>query len=176
MVWYSEQPPTALNCNPYSTSSPVQWRLRIYCRAHSDLANISDFDLFWYRRRTIDGAVENLDKGFILLDLENEEWQLFTQLDDSPFSEDMPGDYWCQAETTDGSGQYSITESNVLTVLRPEDYTDNLTPCNEQGVLVQGCAISLDPTPSSVASKDTPADPARTSFAPSAIAVPFSSG
>ena len=38
------------------------------------------------------------------------------------FSEEIPGEYWCQAVISNSSGQYLATRSNVLTVLRPEDY------------------------------------------------------
>ena len=34
----------------------------------------------------------------------------------------MLGEYWCQAVVTNSSGQYLVIESNVLMVLRPEDY------------------------------------------------------
>ena len=44
-------------------------------------------------------------------------------LSNAPFSEEMPGDYWCQAVITNSSGQYLLTESNVLMVLIPENYT-----------------------------------------------------
>ena len=53
----------------------------------------------------------------------------------------MTGEYWCQAIVANSSGQYLATESNILTVLRPEDY-DGVSVCNNiQSVVLQKCAV-----------------------------------
>ena len=53
----------------------------------------------------------------------------------------MPGGYWSQAVVTNSSRQYLVIESNVLTVLRPEDYV-GLSVCSRmQSVDLQKCAV-----------------------------------
>ena len=70
--------------------------------------------------------VENLGTGTGQQETTNSErivLQGIANLNQAPFSEEMPGEYWCQAVITNSSGQYLATRSNVLTVLRPENYT-----------------------------------------------------
>ena len=89
-------------------------------------SGIDSSDLFWYRKRSCDGMVENLGPGTGKQEATNaEKIHLLgiANLNQAPFSEEMPGEYWCQAVITNSSGQYLATRSNVLTVLRPENYT-----------------------------------------------------
>ena len=88
-------------------------------------SNIDSFDLSWYRRRSNDGMVENLGPGDMRqehTDTESIVLSGITGLNLAAFSEDMPGDYWCQVEVTNSSGQFPLARSNILTLLRPEDY------------------------------------------------------
>ena len=76
--------------------------------------------------------VENLGAGTGKQETTNSEridLQRITNLNEAPFSEEMPGEYWCQAVIANSSGKYLATRSNVLTVLRPENYT-GLSACN----------------------------------------------
>ena len=141
--------------------------------------NNLDFDLVWYRRRTIDGIVENLGTGFVLLNNEDQKYQVFTQLDYEVFSEEMQGEYWCQAQVNNSNGQYLLTnKSTVVTVLRPEDYPDALDICDVVVSLVESCAISLDaPIPTAaIIHSDTQQDPTTTKSAMSAVTMPSKSG
>ena len=93
---------------------------------------IDSYDLFWYRERSCDGLVENLGPGSGEIETTNSErimLQGIANLNNAPFSEEMPGEYWCQAVITNSSGKYLATRSNVLTVLRPENYT-GLSVCS----------------------------------------------
>ena len=130
---YQMEPPATLECSPYDNTSPDQaFRLKLVCTVTSNNELIShygidSFDLSWYRRRCSDAQVENLGSG----DNKQEFGSGSTQkmflsgiagLSLAPFSEEMPGEYWCQAVVTNSSGQYLTIESNVLTVFRPEHY------------------------------------------------------
>ena len=132
-LFYTQQPSTTLkNCS----SRPERYfELRMACIIiKSEEGNESNsFDLSWYRRRSCDGVVQNLGP-----DNSKQEWgdgvrinlQGIANLNGAPFSEEMPGEYWCQATITNDSGQYLVTKSNVLTVLRPEDYLNmNMSVC-----------------------------------------------
>ena len=55
----------------------------------------------------------------------------------------MPGEYWCQAMITNSSGQYLTIESNVLTVLRPENYTGLSVCTSVQSIDLETCAVIL---------------------------------
>ena len=123
--------------------------------------------------------MENLGTGFVLLNDENQEYQLFTQLDFQNFSEEMPGEYWCQAEVNNSNGQYLLTKKSTgVTVLKPEDYPDALATCEEEPSLVESCAISLDtPIPTAaIIHSNTQQDPATTKSAMSAVTMPSKSG
>ena len=145
-LYYVGQPPTTLNCSPYDQTSPDrQFRLRLVCGAIKNGSSefIDSFDLSWYRRRFSDGIVENLGQGndkqensnYVRIVLSG-----IVGLNLAPFNEEMPGQYWCQAAVSNSSGQYLTIESNVLTVLSPEDYV-GLGVCSDpQHVTSMKCA------------------------------------
>ena len=159
MVNYVEQPPTTFGCSPYDPNGDQNFRLRIACRAEKvATSNFEGFDLSWWRKRSRDGTVENLGSG----DRSGNDNSVrivltgISGLNLAPFSEDMPGDYWCLAVVTNGSEVLTLAPSNMLTVLRPEDYVGRSVCNSVQSVDTTKCADNTQ-SPS----------PVTTSFLPS---------
>ena len=125
VLQYEEQPLTDLECSPYNFStSPPTWILKTACAATLKNGSFDSFALYWYRKSNNDSTIENLGQGIysgtqlskrIVLDE-------IPFLSNASFSEDVTGEYWCQAVATNSSGDYLFTKSNVLTVYRPNNY------------------------------------------------------
>ena len=147
---YIEQPLSNLDCSPYDNKL-LTWRLMLACTVKRMEMDVSDgFDVFWYRKRTCDGVVQNLGTGtelpmgtlfkrIVLTEI--------TGLSNVTFSEEMPGEYWCQAVTTNSSRMYVLTESDTLTVLRPDNYTGLKECVDIQSQFVGKCAEHTMNTP-----------------------------
>ena len=140
---YNEQPPTTLSCSPYND---LTFRLRLACRATKNGGSVffDSFDLYWHRRRSSDGIVENLVQGEAsqIANAERIVLSGIEGLSNAPFSEEIPGEYWCQAVITTSSEQYLVIESNILMVLRPEDYVGRSVCSTVQFVDSQKCAVN----------------------------------
>lgn len=135
ILQYVEQPSTILECNPYNLSTPSPtWILKTACEAMVKFVHnasyLDQFDLYWYRKSSSNSYIENLGQGIpsetqlskrIILDN-------ISLLNNACFSENMPGEYWCQAVAANSSGEYVLTKSNVLTISGPEDYA-SLNTC-----------------------------------------------
>ena len=63
-----------------------------------------------------------------------------TGLSNITFSEEMSGDYWCQSVVTKSSGMYVLTESDALTITRPENYAGLVECTNIQSHYIAKCA------------------------------------
>ena len=124
-----------ISCSPYdNTSSELNFRLTSACGAvNNGSSDIDCFDLSWYWRRSRDGMVENSGPGTTDKQKIGDSTRIVLSgvigLSDAPFSEEMLGEYWCQAVVTNRSGQYLAYKSNVLTVLRSESYS-GFTVCS----------------------------------------------
>ena len=126
VLQYEEQPLTDLECSPYTFStSPPTWILKTSCAATLNNGSFDSFVLYWYRKSNNDSTIENLGQGIrsgtqlsqrIVLDE-------IPFLNNASFSEDMTGEYWCQAVAINTSGDYLFPKSNVLTVYGPSNYT-----------------------------------------------------
>ena len=138
-VYYVEQPRSDLNCSPYN-SVLQEWTLRLRCIVKTiDLDASSVLDVFWYRRRMCDDVVQNLGTGVESQNnpfLKTTELTEIAGLSNTPFSEEMPGDYWCQAEIKNSSGTYFLTGSDNLTIMRPENYAEYEECVNVQSQVI----------------------------------------
>ena len=143
-----------------------QFRLRIACAAvKADGSNFESFDLFWYRKRSTNGTIENLGPGDRQQNEDMERIVLsgIQGLNSALFSEDMPGDYWCQGVVTNGSEQIMLAPSQVLTVLRPEDYAGRSMCSSVQSDDVITCANDTQSPPLLLASSSPSPSPPSTS-------------
>ena len=144
---YVVQPPTMLGCSPYDNSNQDRKvRLRISCSAMKNGSNnVASFDLIWYRRRSCDEIVENLGPGERqdALNTSRTDLTVVNYQSGDSFSEEIPGEYWCQAVIANSTGQYLATESNVLRLLPPENYTGLDVCSTPQSISSSKCAYPL---------------------------------
>lgn len=107
MVTYTEQPPTALECNPYALHlEPAEIFTRYGCRAESTVA-LEDFKITWFRE-SLDGTVEELGCPFIHIDTPTLQRCLLDIVEES-----NPGLYWCVASYTVKGYVQMLERSNV---------------------------------------------------------------
>ena len=121
------QPPANLNCNPFDTRvNPAVWRLRVLCTAER-LSGSDEFEVHWFQRY-INNTIKNHGRPeFRTSDSTSQTTYFGGQLINDGFSDNMLGDYWCQVIV---NGMPTGVYSDGFTILRPEEYDNQLNTCS----------------------------------------------
>ena len=124
---FIRQPPANLNCNPFDTEvNPAVWRLSVLCTAER-LSGSDEFEVHWFQRY-INNTIENLGTPeFYSSGITFATSYFGRQLINHGFSDDLLGDYWCQVIV---NGMPTGVYSDGFTILRPEEYDDQLNTCS----------------------------------------------
>ena len=98
-----------------------------------EVENLSgrSFDVHWFKRGG-DNIVEDLGRLTTNTDTQYEIGIIYgLHILNDPFDESMLGDYWCQPIDTSVEPNVYYGRSNIITILEPSEYDNNLPFCSE---------------------------------------------
>lgn len=125
---YTSHPPSPLPCKPYSNGPSPVWTLKTTCVVKRNTTDTTSFEIHWIHRNA-DGVEKDLGiptfnyffPNVPQFGIGGPRWT------STEFTEDMVGQYWCQAFFYDGTAL--PVYSNAINVLRPEEYDSQIPVC-----------------------------------------------
>ena len=124
---FSEEPPSQLNCRPYDDND--NWRLRTACEVRIPvLQDFIEYEVHWFQKRNdtvIDHGRMGVKKSSTV-----ERVAFGGNWINQKFSQNMTGDYWCQAILTGEQQHVFLPLSNILSIGEPHTYNRGLATCS----------------------------------------------
>lgn len=122
---YAEEPPSQLNCRPFNNAT--KWRLRLACEVRTIDTSLP-YTVHWFQRNIHNIIIHHHDvarqkSSTVERVIFGGDW-----IDDS-FTDEMIGDYWCQAIPSYNES-IQLTKSTVLAIRNISYYNTQLPVCS----------------------------------------------
>ena len=136
---FSEEPPSQLDCRPFDDAN--NWRLRIVCEVRIPVSqDLIEYEVHWFQRRN-DSLI---DHGRMEVQKSNtvERVAFGVSWINKKFTNDMIGEYWCQAILTGQQLHAFLPISNTVTIREPNSYNRDIATCTgPQFIRQQRCIL-----------------------------------
>lgn len=166
---FSEEPPSQLDCRPFDDDN--NWRLRIVCEVRIPVSQgLIEYEVHWFQRRN-DSLI---DHGRMEVQKSNTVERVAFGISwiNKQFTNDMIGEYWCQAILTGQQPQILLPISNTVTIREPNSYNRDISTCTgPQFIRQQRCILGatnsqMTRAVSSTSEQSTTQEPQATTLAP----------